>query len=241
MAALQGLGARTVPVVSRGKNYVFAQVIKDVVEFLGLEDDTAPELSPAELAERYAGVLATAIRLTRQMPDHCLPNELPNRPRSWRVLMHHVFQIPVAFLDMEQSGETLSYENMVAPPPDHLSSSAAIADFGEAVKSRFEQWWSTAAALDFQQRVPTYFGGASRHEMLERTVWHSTQHVRQVASLLEQAGVTPDESLTARDIEGFAAHRHRLGRTGLNACRLGRLASYEQHQRPTGFLRRYRL
>lgn len=37
-----------------------------------------------------------------------------------------------------------------------------------------------------------YFGATSRHEMLERTVWHSTQQVRQVASLLEQAGVTPD-------------------------------------------------
>ena len=41
---------------------------------------------------------------------------------------------------------------------------------------------------DFEGQVPTYFGGTTRHEMLERTVWHSTQHVRQVASLLEQCG-----------------------------------------------------
>ena len=46
LAALQRLGARSVPVVSRGDAFVFAQVIKDVVDFLGLEDDTAPELSP---------------------------------------------------------------------------------------------------------------------------------------------------------------------------------------------------
>ena len=49
LAALQKLGVRTVPVVSRGEKYVFAQVIKDVIDFLGLEDDTAPELSPTEL------------------------------------------------------------------------------------------------------------------------------------------------------------------------------------------------
>ena len=39
--------------------------------------------------------------------------------------------------------------------------------------------------------------------MLERTVWHSTQHVRQAASLLEQAGIEPDRPLTAHDIQGL--------------------------------------
>ena len=78
---LRALGARSVPVVSRGTDFVFAQVIKDVVDFLGLADDTRPELSPAELAARYRHVLGTAIRLTRQMPDGELSNELPNRPR----------------------------------------------------------------------------------------------------------------------------------------------------------------
>ena len=118
MATLRALGAKTVPVVSRGAKFVFAQVIKDVVDFLGLDDDTAPQLSPSELAERYQRVLDTALRLTRQMPDDQLTNMLPNRPRSWLVLMHHVFQIPVAFLDMEEGIANLSYESMTAPPPD---------------------------------------------------------------------------------------------------------------------------
>ena len=202
-AQLEALGARSVPVVSRGDQFVYAQVIKEVVDFLQLEDDTDPVLTPAQLFERYNHVLDTAIRLTRQMPDDCLPRELPNRPRSWRVLLHHVFQIPVAFLDMESSGETLTYENMVAPPPDDMISCSAIADFGGDVQKRFRGWWSSAAGADFSVSVPTYFGSTSRHEMLERTVWHSTQHVRQVASLLEQAGVTPDRPLTSEDIDGL--------------------------------------
>ena len=203
MAALQALGARSVPVVSRGDRFVFAQVIKDVVDFLELEDDTGPNLSPDELAARYDGILETAVRLTRQMPDARLEDELPNRPRSWRVLMHHVFQIPVAFLDMEETGETLTYETMVAPPPDDMTTSADIAQFGEAVRARFRDWWAGAKGGDFAGDVPTYFGATSRHEMLERTVWHSTQHVRQVASLLQQAGVTPDRPPTSADIEGL--------------------------------------
>lgn len=202
-AQLEALGARSVPVVSRGDEFVYAQVMKEVVDFLQLEDDTAPELTPEQLVERYEMVLDTAIRLTRQMPDDYLERELPNRPRSWRVLLHHVFQIPVSFLDMESSGETLSYENMVAPPPDDMTSSIAIAEFGAAVKERFRSWWANAQEADFAASVPTYFGSTSRHEMLERTVWHSTQHVRQVASLLEQAGITPEKPLTSDDIAGL--------------------------------------
>ena len=99
MEELQRLGARTIPGVSQGDKFVFAQVIKDVVDFLGLDDDTNPKLSPGELGVRYIAILDKAIAQTRQMPDEHLTRELPNRPRSWLVLLHHVFQIPVAFLD----------------------------------------------------------------------------------------------------------------------------------------------
>lgn len=200
---LARIGARSIPVVSRGDDFVFAQVIADVVGFLDLEDDTAPELSPTELAERYDGILETAGRLVRSMPDEHLSRELPNRPRSWRVLMHHLFQIPAAFLDMEETGESLTHENLVGPPPDEMQTTDQIAEFGEAVRARFGAWWEGAKGEDFSGQVPTYFGGTTRHEMLERTVWHSTQHVRQVASLLEQAGLTPDRPLTMADIEGL--------------------------------------
>ena len=191
------------PVVSRGKEFVFAQVIKDVVDFLGLADDTRPELSPAELATRYRHVLETAIRLTRQMPDGELANELPNRPRSWRVLMHHLFQIPNAFLDMDASGTPMRYEDLTAPPPDDMRSSADIAEFGERTRARFRAWWEEVVNQDFDREMEVYFGTTSRHEMLERTVWHTTQHVRQLASLLEQSGPKPDAPLTSEDIKGL--------------------------------------
>jgi len=173
------------------------------VDFLDLEDDTSPALSPEALARRYGGILETAIRLTRQMPNNHLEDQLPNRPRSWLVLMHHVFQIPIASLDMEEKKETLTYETTVASPPENMKTVADIAAFGEAVRRRFHAWWKEAEGTDFSGDVPTYFGATSRHEMLERTVWHSTQHVRQIASLLEQADVTPDRPLGLEDIQGL--------------------------------------
>jgi hypothetical protein len=61
-AELRRLGARSVPVVSRGNRFVFAQVIGDVVDFLALDEQTGPALSPAELLVRYDHVLETAIK-----------------------------------------------------------------------------------------------------------------------------------------------------------------------------------
>lgn len=203
MSELRALGARSVPIVSRGGRFAFAQVIKDVVDFLGLDDDTLPQLSPTELAQRYMHVLDTAIRLTRQMPNELLANVLPNRPRTWLVLMHHLFQIPVAFLDMEETGARLTYEKLTTPPPESMCTSEAVAQFGERVRERFERWWHSVQGQDFEKQVEPYFGKTSRHELLERTVWHSTQHVRQLASLLEQAGVNVDNPLTNDDIRGL--------------------------------------
>ena len=203
MQELRALGARSVPVVSRGANFTYAQMIGDVVSFLGLAEETAPRLSPTALAERFDHILETAIRLVRQMPDSQLERELPNRPRSWRVLMHHLFQIPTALLDMEATGQTLKREHLVAPPPGDMRSSESIALFGESVRRRFNDWWSSAREGSFDSHVPTYFGGTTRHEMLERTVWHSAQHTRQTASLLEQAGIEPDRPLNQMDIEGL--------------------------------------
>ena len=166
-------------------------------------EDASPELSAPELAHRFLGILETAVRLVRQMPDDQLDRQLPNRPRSWRVLMHHVFQVPTAFLDSQDSGEMLTHENLVAPPPGDMLSSDAIARFGAATRERFAEWWSRSQSDDFDVEIVVYFGTTSRHELLERTVWHSTQHVRQVASLLEQAGVRPDRPLSAQDLRGL--------------------------------------
>ena len=203
MARLRALGARSVPVVARGGSYVFAQVIKDVAAFLGLDEPTAPALSAPALLDRYPAILAAGVRHVRQMPDERLGDELPNRPRSWRVLMHHVFRIPAAFLDFEEGKAPFTYENLVAPPPDELATSAAIAGFGEAVGARFDRWAANARDGDFSAPAPTYFGETTRHELLERTVWHTAQHVRQLASLLGQAGLEPDRPLAEADLAGL--------------------------------------
>ena len=82
MEDLQKLGAKSVPVVSRGDKFVFAQVFRDVVEFLELDEDCSPELTPEELAERFKGILKISVSLVGLFPNKALVNHLPNRQRS---------------------------------------------------------------------------------------------------------------------------------------------------------------
>jgi hypothetical protein len=203
MDKLRPLGARTIPIVARDGKFVFAQVIKDVVEFLELNEDTGPKLSPAQLAERYDRVLTAAVATVRQMSDSALENLLPNRPRSWRVLMHHMFQIPVEFMDCLAENRVLAYEKLVEAPPENMTVTQ-IGDFGASLHQRFNSWWkSDGSKLDYSKPFEAYFGMTSMHEMFERTVWHSTQHARQVQSLLGQEGITPSDPLGLEIIEGL--------------------------------------
>ena len=191
---LRRLGARSVPVLSRGDEFVFAQNIGHVVKFLGLNEATGPALSPAELVARLDTFLDAALRFVPQMPDDKLETEVPNRPRSYRVLGHHMFRIPETFLEVA-GGDTLAYEKLTARPPDDMRTTADIVAYGAAVRAQVRAWWDAKADRSGRETVQTYYGPQLLHEYLERTTWHVGQHVRQWMMLLGMAGVEPDRKL----------------------------------------------
>ncbi|MGE4044068.1 MAG: DinB family protein [Acetobacteraceae bacterium] len=195
---LRRLGARSVPVLSRGDAWVFAQNIGYVVKFLGLNEATGPVLSPDQLVARLDKFLTTAARIIPQMPDERLGTEVPNRPRSYRVLGHHIFRIPEAFLEVAH-GTPLTTEMLGTPPPDDMRSSAAIAAYGEDVRRRLMDWWAAKPDRSGKETVQTYYGPQLLHELLERTTWHSGQHVRQWHMLLGMAGIAPEGPLADAD------------------------------------------
>ncbi len=190
------------PVLSRGDKFVFAQNLGHVVKFLGLDEQTGPALTPDQLIARLDRFLATAVRIIPQMPDAHLATEVPNRPRSYLVLGHHIFRIPETFLEVA-AGAALTYEMLTAPPPDTLTSFAAIATYGEDVRQRLAAWWAAKPDHAGRETVQTYYGPQLLHEYLERTTWHSGQHVRQWFMLLDMAGITPVVRLAETDFVGL--------------------------------------
>lgn len=196
MAELQKLGVRSVPVLSRGTKYTFGQSTKQIVDFLGLTEKSGPELSTEELAARVDKFMGAALELIPLMPADRLDIHVPGRPRSYRTLAFHLFRVVDAFLDANQ--DITLVQAMFREEPAADANTDALVAYGAKVQGRFRAWWQkgdTAASKTLQ----TYYGPQSLHELLERTTWHSGQHVRQYMMLLEKEGVTHHRPLVAAD------------------------------------------
>ena len=202
LAELRRLGARSVPVLSRGDKFVFAQNIGHVVKFLGLDETTGPLLTPAQLVARLDRFLDIALRIIPQMPDAKLETEVPNRPRSYRVLGHHMFRIPETFLEVA-AGDALTHEKLTARPPDTMHTTAGIAAYGAGVRQRLNAWWDAKPDKTGRETVQTYYGPQLLHEYLERTTWHVGQHTRQWVMLLGMNGIAPDGPPGDADFAGL--------------------------------------
>jgi hypothetical protein len=202
---LLAYGVRNVPVVARGDQFVFGQNLEDVAEFVGLQGTGHTPLPPAELIVRWVAILQTAQRLIRQIPDAKI-NELviANRQRSIRLMGHHVFRIGEAFLETAVDGVEYATQLANVPPADGtFTKGDEIARYGETVIARIEQWWSGLADKSCQQKVKTFFGMQPLFMLYERSTWHSAQHTRQLAAVLERFGIAPDRPLTKEVLAGL--------------------------------------
>ncbi len=196
---MQRLGARSIPVLSRGNEFVFAQNIAQVVEFLKLNERTGPVLSPEQLVERMRRFIDAALRMIPQMPDDKLETLTPGRPRSYARLAHHMFRICDAFTEIA-AGKFFSQglPGEVAHP-EEMASTAALAGYGRRVKAKVAEWWATTPDKGAQAIVQTYYGPQKLHEVLERSTWHIGQHTRQWVMLLDMHGIAADRPLGEAD------------------------------------------
>ena len=75
---------------------------------------------------------------------------------------------------------------------------------GADVLARFEAWWSgPGQTTDFARKARVYYGDVTLHEFLERTTWHSGQHVRQIIMVLGMLGIAPDGPIGRETFAGL--------------------------------------
>ena len=196
MAALERLGVRSVPVLSRGDKYTFGQSTKQIVDFLGLTEKSGPELSTDQLAARVTKFMDAALELIPLMPADRLSTHVPGRPRSYRTLAFHLFRVVAAFLDANQGKSLESAAFREEPAAD--ADTATLVAYGTKVRDRFRAWWQAGDTAP-SKTLQTYYGPQSLHELMERTTWHSGQHVRQYMMLLEKEGVPHHRPLVTAD------------------------------------------
>lgn len=207
MDELRALGVRTVPVVARGSDYVFAQELADVARFVGRDVAFARLPAPA-LVAKWLRILEAAQRHVVQLPESRLDERAtPGRDRSIRELAYHVYQVADAFVQAVEHGREDLAAVYNAPPPPGVRTVDDVRAYGAAVTGRVRRWWESQADKSCAASVRTYYGVQPVHHVLERSVWHSAQHARQISALLERFGIAPDGPLTAKDYAGLPMPR----------------------------------
>lgn len=201
MTWLLALGTRTVPVVATDHGHVAGANLSAVAGLLGLRYDDSPTLSPDELVTRLALVLEAAVRLTSQIPEQRLGDNLPGRDRSYLALANHIVQIAHGFVEVS-AGARLSSVRAAAVPETEREP-GILAERADDTRTSIANWWAGTDDRACDRRVGTYAGTLSLHQVLERTTWHCAQHVRQLAMVLEILGIPPDRPLTTTDLDGL--------------------------------------
>jgi hypothetical protein len=194
-----------VPVVARDGAFVFGQDLEAVAAFVGLNGTGHRPLTPDVLVDKWINILRAAQRYVRQMPaDRLNERAVENRDRSIRVLAHHTFRVAEAFLESVMNGIEYSIELAeVAPRDGTCTSGNEIAAYGDGIIGRLQDWWTATLSELPQQPVQTYYGQQTSHQLLERSTWHTAQHVRQLIFILERYGIAPDRPLVAEDLAGL--------------------------------------
>ena len=192
-----GAGGRAQPGWANGA------VFRDVAQVAGFAYGAPKMLAPAAMTGKVLMILDAAARIA-QIPDDRLDEVLPGRPRSYRQLVYHVFDIPKVFLDRVEHDAPYTYEALIDLPPEMATKDDLMA-YGQATRARFAAWWEGAGAgTDFSQPGKVYYGDVTLHEVLERTGWHSGQHTRQIILMLrEKLGIEPDGPLVDGDFDGL--------------------------------------
>ncbi len=196
----QGL-PRQVPIVKKGDEWADAQELDEVARIAEIEYE-AEVLPVEELYRRLDIVLETLVEYAERLPTEKLDGPIADRPRTVGQLVYHAFSIPESFLE-HQDGEPLK---MYKSEPEWASESVeALVTYGQHIRARVEHWHENYADdCEWSETADVYYGSPSLQQYFERTVWHTAQHARQLAWILEErCDIEPEPPLDPELWEGL--------------------------------------
>lgn len=196
-------GLRKVPVLAKGDQYAFGQMLEPFARFAGLAVPGGSGLTSEQLYRKYEMIFAAGQRYARQFPVERLRERvIAHREREIRTLCFHVFRIGEAFLETWEGAE---YSVKIADnePPDSMQTGDDLAQYGARVWKKYEAWWSGLEDRSLSRILKTYYGETVAQKVFERVTWHSAQHCRQLVAVLERMEIKPDRPLTSADLAGL--------------------------------------
>jgi len=190
------------PAVAVGDRVVHGWNPGGYAALLGVAYRPAERLAPPALAARLDRVLESAQWLVERFDAGRMGHVPPERKRTVRDLAFHVYRVGLSFIDAVDRGELPETWFEERAPAD-LVSGADVARYGALVRARITGWFQGAGADELTRTVITYYGPQQADELLERTVWHAGQHLRQLYVLAERLGITPPAPMPMDALEGL--------------------------------------
>jgi glutaredoxin len=195
----------SVPAAVLGNSGVSGVDLAGIAELIGVEYDPPPILAPAVLKSRFDDVIDVAIALFGQIPPEGLDYKSPDRDRTLRQLALHIATIMRGFTVVEETNiYTAGYEFM----PDGVGDTGTTDDLialTAQTRDDFDQWWDQIGYDDaFDRVLESNTRSWTLLEALERSVWHTVHHTRQIQYFLEdRLGITPSVRLTEEILTGL--------------------------------------
>tara|TARA_B100000780_G_scaffold181766_1_gene127534 strand:+ start:1936 stop:2775 length:840 start_codon:yes stop_codon:yes gene_type:complete len=202
---LERFGVKMVPIVAKGDAWANGAVFRDVAKVAGFDYQAHKMLEPKNMVDKIIKINEAALRYLEQIPNEKLDTLLPGRPRSYRQLVYHIFNIQDVFLRRVEDNEPYTYESLLSILPKEMETKKDLVDYGNKVRTNFLEWWlRDGVTTDFKQPGNVYYGEVILHEVLERTAWHSGQHTRQVLLMLkEKLNLIPNEPIEEALFQGL--------------------------------------
>lgn len=191
------------PAVVVGERGVQGIDLAGIAALVGYDYDPPAMLAPAELRARYLLVMAALARHTARLAEADLDWRSPDNNRSVRFLVAHAATIMRMFVDTRHRDD---FDNSGAPPPGLAADGdrAALLYWAQGTVALFGQWWAEIGHDDpFDRVLRTTWGHRTLHEVLERAVWHTAHHVRQLQDWMGRFGNPPDDPLSEADLAGL--------------------------------------
>jgi hypothetical protein len=199
---MERLGVPRPPGLAVGDRVVHGWNPAGYAALLGVAYRDAARFTPADLAARLDRVLESCQRLVERFDSERLDHVPAERKRTVRDLAFHVYRVALSFIDAVDRNELPEAWFEERAPLD-LVSGPDVARYAALVRGRIAGWFEGAGGDEFRRTVMTYYGPQAADELLERTVWHAGQHLRQLYVLAERLGVVPPAPLPVEALRGL--------------------------------------
>lgn len=203
-AELAALGLTTLPVTVVGDQVIVGFDRPRLAAAVGGDRTEGPAPDAAWLLERYQRVFGGFSRAARQVPDDRLDWKSPERDRTLRMFLFHVYDRPDLMLRGLTTG-VYRYEDVLEgyERAEACRTTAALVDGGDELLDRVCAFLRTATPEALAQPIDSYQGVLPIGDLLLLGLGHAAHHLRQLYHYFGLLGITPDAPLTDRDYEGI--------------------------------------